>query len=118
MQVTLLMYEGFPSLYRGFLPTILGIFPYAALSFCSFETLKALTLQGRNNRSSLSPIESLVCGGIAGVASQTATYPLDTIRKVMQANTFLYYYNVKLYELQLNITIFMTHIMLTSTVYI
>ena len=26
--------------YKGFTPTILGVIPYAGVSFCTFETLK------------------------------------------------------------------------------
>ena len=28
------------SFYKGFTPTILGVIPYAGVSFCTFETLK------------------------------------------------------------------------------
>jgi len=89
-QVTLLSYEGSKSLYRGWWPTAIGIFPYAGISFLIFETLKQ-RFQGETDRS-LTPLESMLCGGTAGVVSQTATYPLDTIRKFMQANTFLFRY--------------------------
>ena len=33
-------YEGTHSLYRGLLPTILGVIPYAGCSFFMYETLK------------------------------------------------------------------------------
>lgn len=32
--------EGLKTLYRGFTPTILGVMPYAGLSFFTYETLK------------------------------------------------------------------------------
>ena len=32
--------EGVFALYRGFVPTILGVVPYAGVSFFTFETLK------------------------------------------------------------------------------
>ena len=32
--------EGLKTLYRGFAPTILGVVPYAGLSFFTYETLK------------------------------------------------------------------------------
>jgi len=91
MQVTLLSYEGWRSLYRGLFPTLLGIFPYAGISFVTFEGLKQ-RLQGES-RVPLTPLQAMFCGGIAGVASQTATYPLDTLRKFMQTNTFLFRYS-------------------------
>ena len=34
--------EGLKTLYRGFAPTILGVVPYAGLSFFTYETLKKL----------------------------------------------------------------------------
>lgn len=95
LQVALILHDGLSSLYRGLLPTLFGIFPYAALSFFTFETLKSRVLsKHRDDPPCLTPMESLICGGVAGVASQTATYPIDTIRKVMQANAFLYHFRV------------------------
>ncbi|KAF8820149.1 mitochondrial carrier superfamily protein [Cardiosporidium cionae] len=88
-QVTLVSYEGKRSLYRGLLTTGIGIFPYAGCSFFTFEYLKSL-IQKRNNTEKLSSFQALMCGGLAGVTSQTLTYPLDTVRKFLQANTFLY----------------------------
>ena len=32
--------EGFFALYRGFVPTIIGVIPYAGVSFFTFESLK------------------------------------------------------------------------------
>lgn len=34
--------EGFKTLYRGFTPTILGVIPYAGITFFTYETLKKL----------------------------------------------------------------------------
>lgn len=34
--------EGLKTLYRGFTPTILGVVPYAGLSFFTYETLKKI----------------------------------------------------------------------------
>lgn len=34
--------EGLKTLYQGFTPTILGVVPYAGLSFFTYETLKKL----------------------------------------------------------------------------
>lgn len=28
--------------YRGFVPTLLGVIPYAGISFCTYDTLKKL----------------------------------------------------------------------------
>lgn len=34
--------EGLRTLYHGFTPTVLGVIPYAGLSFFTYETLKSL----------------------------------------------------------------------------
>lgn len=34
--------EGVKTLYRGFVPTILGVIPYAGITFFTYETLKKL----------------------------------------------------------------------------
>nr|XP_044997911.1 mitochondrial coenzyme A transporter SLC25A42 isoform X3 [Jaculus jaculus] len=34
--------EGLKTLYHGFMPTVLGVIPYAGLSFFTYETLKSL----------------------------------------------------------------------------
>lgn len=34
--------EGVKTLYRGFTPTILGVIPYAGITFFTYETLKKL----------------------------------------------------------------------------
>lgn len=38
--------EGLKTLYRGFAPTILGVMPYAGLSFFTYETLKKVHAGG------------------------------------------------------------------------
>lgn len=32
--------DGFSSLYRGYLPTVIGVIPYAGTGFFTYETLK------------------------------------------------------------------------------
>ncbi|CBZ53637.1 hypothetical protein NCLIV_034240 [Neospora caninum Liverpool] len=86
-QVSLWQFEGFRSLFRGISATALGIVPYAGISFCTFESLKE---ECRAQGISVTPMVNALCGGVAGVAGQTATYPLDTVRKFMQSSSFLY----------------------------
>nr|CUU98939.1 hypothetical transcript [Hymenolepis microstoma] len=81
--------EGLLSLYRGFIPALIGILPYSGIAFSTFETLKEWRLKRRTSpegRSpqSLQPIENLFCGAFAGVLGQTASYPLDIVRRRMQ----------------------------------
>lgn len=88
-QVSMLRHEGMISVYRGFLPTLLGIMPYASISFFTFETLKQQYL---DKNKEFTTVHAVACGGFAGALGQTVSYPLDTVRKLMQANNFLYKY--------------------------
>lgn len=84
--------EGAVGLYRGLTPTLLGIIPYAGLSFYFFELLKTKLLKHFLWARSKSPSgemtlvlsAKLLCGGLAGALSQTISYPLDVARRKMQ----------------------------------
>ncbi|KAL9649040.1 hypothetical protein ABK040_008417 [Willaertia magna] len=75
--------EGMAGLYRGMVPTLLGIAPYVALNFTAYEKLKLWTLDylGTNE---LGIVTKLALGAISGTFSQTVSYPLDVVRRRMQ----------------------------------
>ncbi|KAG8594877.1 hypothetical protein GDO81_001349 [Engystomops pustulosus] len=75
--------EGLKSLYRGFNPTILGVIPYAGISFFTYETLKKLHAE-HSGRTQPYPFERLLFGACAGILGQSASYPLDVVRRRMQ----------------------------------
>ena len=86
------------SLYRGFIPTFMGIIPYAGVSFLSFEFLKTKCVNFRRKHvrsstkssgvSSNLPIPvKFMCGLLAGAAGQTVAYPFDVVRRQMQLDT-------------------------------
>ncbi|XP_076599281.1 solute carrier family 25 member 16 isoform X2 [Chaetodon auriga] len=86
--------------YKGLTPTLIGMAPYAGLSFFTFGTLKSLGLKhfpellGRPSSDNpdvliLKPHVNLLCGGIAGAIAQTISYPLDVARRRMQLGTVL-----------------------------
>lgn len=82
---------GLPSLYRGMLPTLLGILPYAGISFAMYETLKQAARErdvAHGGSGEPSTIARLVFGGAAGFAGQAATYPLDIVRRRMQTEGY------------------------------
>lgn len=65
--VTIVREEGVHSLYRGMYPTLVGVVPYAGISFLSFGILKRAA--DRRGVSQQAPIlTSLVCGGSAGLS--------------------------------------------------
>ncbi|XP_067673801.1 solute carrier family 25 member 16-like [Haliotis asinina] len=98
---TIILVEGgFKALYRGIVPSILGMAPYAGLSFYSFETLKNLCLDRfpdllgspcpQNTGGLVLTIPAkLICGGLAGAISQTVAYPLDVVRRRLQVSIML-----------------------------
>uniref|UniRef100_A0A8C1XI37 Solute carrier family 25 member 42 n=1 Tax=Cyprinus carpio TaxID=7962 RepID=A0A8C1XI37_CYPCA len=75
--------EGLQTLYRGFTPTILGVVPYAGLSFFTYETLKKIHAE-HTGRSHPFSYERLAFGACAGLIGQSASYPLDVVRRRMQ----------------------------------
>ncbi|XP_073332593.1 mitochondrial coenzyme A transporter SLC25A42-like [Pagrus major] len=75
--------EGVKTLYRGFTPTILGVIPYAGITFFTYETLKKLHTE-KTRRSQPYPHERLAFGACAGLIGQSASYPLDVVRRRMQ----------------------------------
>ncbi|XP_043911714.1 graves disease carrier protein [Protopterus annectens] len=91
---------GFPGFYRGLTPTIIGMAPYAGVSFFTFGTLKSIGLKhagsvlGRPSSDNpdvlvLKTHINLLCGGIAGAVAQTVSYPLDVTRRRMQLSAIL-----------------------------
>lgn len=96
---------GLVNFYRGFSPTLLGMLPYAGMSFLTHDTATdwlrhpsishyttlpsskpTITTQSssRPQRQILKSWAELLAGGIAGLVSQTASYPLEVIRRRMQ----------------------------------
>lgn len=75
--------EGLKTLYRGFTPTILGVVPYAGLSFFTYETLKKLHAE-QSGRPQPYSYERLAFGACAGLLGQSSSYPLDVVRRRMQ----------------------------------
>lgn len=90
---------GILNFYRGFSPTLLGMIPYAGMSFLTHDyigdvfRLPALARYtvladsddgGRSPRSQLTASAELTAGALAGAVSQTASYPLEVIRRRMQ----------------------------------
>ena len=75
--------EGPRALWAGLGPTLVGIVPYAGLSFGTYETLKAM-LPRDEQTGQLPSGYRLAAGGLAGLVAQTATYPLHVVRRRMQ----------------------------------
>nr|CAD7602949.1 unnamed protein product [Timema genevievae] len=77
--------EGPRAFYRGYLPTVLGVIPYAGVSFFTYDTLKKRYIDYTGNPT-LNPGASLLFGAAAGLLGQSSSYPLDIVRRRMQTS--------------------------------
>eukprot|EP01147_Barroeca_monosierra_P007435 gene7435-9783_t len=86
--------EGTFAFFRGLKPTIVGMIPYAGVSFFCYENFKLLLLKvpacrhSRQDDRHLHPIVNVACGGISGAIAQTISYPLDVVRRRMQLDMY------------------------------
>lgn len=85
---TVLREEGPRALYKGWLPSVIGVVPYVGLNFAVYESLKDWIVKtkplGLVEDSELNITTKLACGAAAGTVGQTVAYPLDVIRRRMQ----------------------------------
>lgn len=79
---TIVREEGIWGLYKGLGATLLGVGPSIAINFSVYETLRSSWHSQRPNDSTV--LVSLTCGSLSGIASSTATFPLDLVRRRMQ----------------------------------
>lgn len=80
------MQEGVLALYRGWLPSVIGVIPYVGLNFAVYETLKDMAVKhyGVESDRELSSTLRLSAGGVAGTIGQTIAYPFDVVRRRLQ----------------------------------
>lgn len=70
-------------LYQGLFPTLAGILPYAGVSFASYEAYKHSYISATNAENMAAHVKFGI-GMAAGMTAQTASYPLDVIRRRAQ----------------------------------
>ncbi|KAM9734606.1 calcium-binding mitochondrial carrier protein SCaMC-2-B-like isoform 3-T4 [Menidia menidia] len=78
--------EGVGAFYKGYIPNLIGIIPYAGIDLAVYETLKNWWLQ-RFATASADPgvLVLLACGTTSCTCGQLASYPLALVRTRMQA---------------------------------
>ncbi|XP_076845432.1 mitochondrial adenyl nucleotide antiporter SLC25A23 isoform X2 [Brachyhypopomus gauderio] len=82
----ILQKEGVRAFYKGYVPNILGIIPYAGIDLAVYETLKNAWLQRHSSTLADPGVLVLVgCGTVSSTCGQLASYPLALIRTRMQA---------------------------------
>ncbi|KAL4364601.1 hypothetical protein AHAS_Ahas07G0022400 [Arachis hypogaea] len=74
--------EGIFGLYKGLGTTLLTVGPSIAISFTVYESMRSYWQSNRPNDSAA--VVSLACGSLSGIASSTATFPLDLVRRRKQ----------------------------------
>lgn len=82
----ILKHEGFGAFYKGYVPNLLGIIPYAGIDLAVYELLKSYWLDNFA-KDSVNPgvVVLLGCGALSSTCGQLASYPLALVRTRMQA---------------------------------
>ncbi|ERE92596.1 calcium-binding carrier protein SCaMC-1 isoform 1 [Cricetulus griseus] len=82
----ILKHEGFGAFYKGYVPNLLGIIPYAGIDLAVYELLKSYWLDNFA-KDSVNPGMAVLlgCGALSSTCGQLASYPLALVRTRMQA---------------------------------
>ncbi|XP_021752772.1 probable mitochondrial adenine nucleotide transporter BTL3 [Chenopodium quinoa] len=94
--------EGFFSLYKGLVPSLVAMAPSGAVFYGVYDILKASYLHSPEGKKrienmkqqvgdlnaldqlELGPVKTLLYGAIAGACSEAATYPFEVVRRQLQ----------------------------------
>lgn len=79
----ILQNEGPAELYRGLVPSLVGVIPYAATNYFAYDSLKKAYRKVMKQQK-IGNVETLLIGSLAGAISSSATFPLEVARKHMQ----------------------------------
>ncbi|XP_064078368.1 mitochondrial adenyl nucleotide antiporter SLC25A25-like isoform X4 [Macrobrachium nipponense] len=78
-------HEGIRSFYRGYVPNLLGIIPYAGIDLAIYETLKKTYIDHHAGNATPSVFVIIACGAFSSSCGQIASYPLALVRTRLQA---------------------------------
>ncbi|XP_034942908.1 calcium-binding mitochondrial carrier protein SCaMC-2-A isoform X2 [Chelonus insularis] len=76
---------GLRSFYRGYIPNLIGILPYAGIDLAVYETLKNRYLKTHTDNEQPAFWVLLLCGTASSTAGQVCSYPLALVRTKLQA---------------------------------
>ncbi|XP_077465909.1 solute carrier family 25 member 43 [Stigmatopora argus] len=76
--------EGLPALYRGFSLTVLGAFPFSLGCYLVYTNVDRVWLEPPFR---LSPLQNFINGCLAAAVAQTLSYPFETVKRKMQAQS-------------------------------
>mmetsp|Transcript_17627 Transcript_17627/g.38268 ORF Transcript_17627/g.38268 Transcript_17627/m.38268 type:complete len:351 (+) Transcript_17627:3-1055(+) len=81
--------DGIRGLFRGVVPSLLGVVPYAGVDLAVYSMLREYFVPkqgtGDSTNSSPSVVTLLCCGGISSSCGQVVAYPLQLVRTKMQS---------------------------------
>nr|SVE73982.1 EOG090X0MQF [Daphnia atkinsoni] len=77
--------EGASVFFRGYIPNLLGIIPYAGIDLAVYETLKKRWLRNHTDTEKPSVLILLGCGTVSSTCGQIASYPMALVRTRLQA---------------------------------
>ncbi|XP_066251116.1 calcium-binding mitochondrial carrier protein SCaMC-2 [Euwallacea similis] len=77
--------EGVNAFYRGYIPNILGIIPYAGIDLAVYETLKRKYFKTHSTEEQPGFWMLLACGSASSTLGQMCSYPLALVRTRLQA---------------------------------
>ncbi|XP_064138543.1 mitochondrial adenyl nucleotide antiporter SLC25A24 isoform X2 [Loxodonta africana] len=86
----IMKHEGLGAFYKGYIPNLLGIIPYAGIDLAVYELLKSHWLDNFA-KDTVNPgvMVLLGCGALSSTCGQLASYPLALVRTRMQAQAML-----------------------------
>ncbi|XP_071359910.1 mitochondrial adenyl nucleotide antiporter SLC25A23-like isoform X2 [Trachinotus anak] len=84
----ILQREGVTAFYKGYVPNMLAIVPYAGIDLAVYETLKFAWLNRNRGLADPGVMVLVGCGAVSSTCGQLASYPLALIRTRMQAQAF------------------------------
>ncbi|WP_411022944.1 MC/SLC25 family protein, partial [Salmonella sp. s51228] len=76
--------EGLLAFYKGLTTSVIGVIPFAGGTFMAYEVLDRAW---NKPKSQMSPLENFINGCLAAAFAQTFSFPFDTIRKKLQAQS-------------------------------
>jgi len=92
--------KGFPGFYEGYFGGLARDVPFRVSQLCSYEVTKSLYLKQKKKRMKtdekleLNPVDSAICGAIAGSFSAAITCPLDRFKTLLMTDSASYGGNV------------------------
>jgi solute carrier family 25 phosphate transporter 23/24/25/41 len=73
--------EGTKGLYKGWIPSVIGIIPYAGVDLGVYATLRDRFI---DKNQPPSPVTVLLCGATSSTCGQVVSYPLQLVRTKLQ----------------------------------